>query len=62
MPTKRDRRLGNQIRKARKKQGLIQEDLAELTKISVNHLALIEVGINQPSLKLLYSIAYTPPI
>ncbi len=57
MPNKRDQRLGNQIRKARKKLELTQEDLAELAKISVNHIAYIELGTNRPSLKLLYKIA-----
>ncbi len=57
MSKKRDKRLGNQIKKARKHQGLTQEDLAELIKVSTHHLQTIELGMSHPSLRVLYKIA-----
>lgn len=52
----KDYLLGKRIQHFRIKRGLTQEKLAEMTKISLTHLSMIEVGKSTPSLKLVYKI------
>ncbi len=49
--------LGKKIQKIRKIQGLTQEELAEILKISRAHMGHVEQGIKTPSLKLVEKIA-----
>ena len=45
--------LGNQIRSARKKADLTQEQLSALCHVSTKHIANIEKGIMNPSYEIL---------
>ena len=42
-------RYGKRLRKARLEKGLTQLELADKAGVSVNHCALIERGVNNPS-------------
>lgn len=55
--TKKDFRLGKQIKKYRKLAGLTQEKLAEKVHISTTHIGLVEIGHRRISLKTLEKIA-----
>lgn len=50
-------KFGQQIRKLRKKQGITQEKLAELTGIDYSYLNMIEAGKKNPSLKRIARLA-----
>ena len=50
-------KVGENIRKFRKKQGLSQEKLAELSKIDPKSIIQIENGKRNPTLKTLRRIA-----
>ena len=56
MATK-DEKLGENIRKYRKKAGLRQNQLAEKIDLSDKYIQLIESGERKPSLKTVYKIA-----
>lgn len=49
--------LGKAIRACRKKKGLTQAKLADLSKISVSHLCLLEKDKRDPSLSAVNAIA-----
>ena len=49
--------LGKAIRACRKKKGLTQAELANLSKISVSHLCLLEKDKRDPSLSAINAIA-----
>lgn len=49
--------IGQQIRKARRAQGLSQEQLAEKVDISVTHMSHIETGATKLSLPVLVALA-----
>lgn len=49
-------RLGKRIKKIREEKGYTQEVLAAKAGISVDYLGKIEVNINNPGLKSLFSI------
>jgi len=51
------KQLGQNIKKARKKAGLTQLDVAEKSAISVNYFARIERGEVNPSMDILEQIA-----
>ena len=57
MITKRDIRLGRQIKRLRKKRSLTQEQLAELVRVTPKYIQYLEKGKYRPSLKLLYRLA-----
>ncbi len=57
MISKKDKRLGRNIRRNRKRLGWTQEQLAEKAKISVKHIQLLESAKSKPSLKTLYRLA-----
>ena len=57
MTTRQAKRLGNQIKKARRRASLTQEKLADLVRVSPKHIQRIETGHHLPSLPLLYKIA-----
>lgn len=50
-------KIGQQIRKIRKAQGLSQEELAEKVNISTTHMSHIETGNTKLSLPVLVDIA-----
>lgn len=50
--------IGTNIRKARKKRGITQEELANVADISTQHLCRIENGVRTPSLETVHRIAY----
>ncbi len=50
-------KFGQQIRMLRKKQGITQEKLAELTGIDYSYLNMIEAGKKNPSLKRIAKLA-----
>lgn len=50
-------KIGQKIRKYRKAQGLSQEQLAEMTEISVTHMSHIETGNTKLSLPVLVKMA-----
>lgn len=52
-------KIGQQIRKFRKAQGLSQEQLAEFVDISTPHMSHIETGNTKLSLPVLVSISQT---
>jgi putative transcriptional regulator len=56
MATK-DEKLGENIRRYRKKSGLKQNQLAEKVGLSDKYIQLIESGERKPSLKTVYKIA-----
>lgn len=49
--------IGQRIRRARKAQGLSQEQLAELVKISTTHMSHIETGNTKLSLPVLVDLS-----
>lgn len=55
--TKKEARLGKQIKKYRKLAGLTQERLADKVRVSTTHIGLIETGKRRVSLKTLQKIA-----
>lgn len=55
--TKKDIRLGKQIKKYRKLAGLTQEQLANKVHVSTTHIGLVETGKRHFSLKTLQKIA-----
>ena len=55
--TTKDEKLGENIRKYRKKLGLKQNQLAERVGLSDKYIQLIEGGERKPSLKTIYKIA-----
>lgn len=55
--TKKEIRLGKQIKKFRKLAGLTQERLAEKVHVSTTHIGLVETGKRRVSLKTLQRIA-----
>ena len=57
MITKKDKRLGKNIRLYRKKLNLKQKDLAEKIDVTEKYVQYLESGSRKPSLKLLYKIA-----
>jgi transcriptional regulator with XRE-family HTH domain len=50
-------KFGLRVRDLRKKKGLTQEKLAELTKIDYSYLNAIEAGKKNPSLKRIAKLA-----
>lgn len=54
--------LGNQIRTARKKADLTQEQLAERVHVSTRHIANIEKGKMNPSYEILLAILRVLPV
>jgi transcriptional regulator with XRE-family HTH domain len=48
--------IGKNIRSYRKKKGITQEQLAELTELSTNHISHVEIGSTPISLPALISI------
>ena len=50
-------KLGESIRKHRRKAGLSQEDLAERAKLDLTSVSEIESGLRNPSLKTLHKLA-----
>ncbi len=57
--TKKEIRLGKQIKRYRKRAGLTQERLAEKVRVSTTHIGLVETGKRRISLKTLQKIAST---
>lgn len=51
------RKVGENIRKLRKKAGLSQEQLAEKAKLDLTSISEVESGLRNPSLKTLYKIS-----
>jgi transcriptional regulator with XRE-family HTH domain len=51
------RKLGEVLQSTRLKRGLSQEQLAERSGVSVQHIAFIEQGRRKPQLKTLEKIA-----
>jgi len=49
--------FGLVLREARKSAGLTQEQLALTAEIERNYVSLIERGINQPTIKMLFKLA-----
>ncbi len=50
-------RFGSNIRKARKRKGIAQEDLAHSAGIDRSHMGVIERGKGNPTLKTIVRIA-----
>lgn len=50
-------KIGEEIQKIRRKQGLTQEDLAERANLNSTHLGFIEQGRKEPKFKTLKKIA-----
>lgn len=57
MITKRDIKLGKNIKRIRRNKNLTQEKLAEMVKVTSKYIQYIESGKRSPSLKSLYKIA-----
>lgn len=57
MPEDVLKKLGAQIRKARKNRDMTQDQLSQLSGISVRHIAKIEKGIMNLSFEVLYQLA-----
>ncbi len=55
--TKRDRKLGKQLRKTRRQKKLTQEQLAEKVDVTAKYIQYLEAAKRIPSLKLLYRLA-----
>ena len=55
--TKKDLQFGRKLQRVRKKTGLTQEKLADLSKRSTTFIGLIETGRRRPSVKTLQKIA-----
>lgn len=49
-------RGGARLRALRKERGYTQEQLSELTKLSIRHIAAIEKGEANPSFEVLYTV------
>lgn len=49
--------MGRRIKEAREKKGFTQEQLAELTELSVQHISVIERGVKAPKLKTFIQLA-----
>jgi transcriptional regulator with XRE-family HTH domain len=49
--------IGENVRAARVKAGLTQDELAELSSASRNYITQIETGRKKPAIKMLYLIA-----
>ena len=62
MPNSDIAALGKQIRTARKKADLTQEQLSALCHVSTKHLANIEKGIMNPSYEILLAIFRVLPV
>lgn len=52
-----NQKFGAKVKELRKKKGLTQEKLAELTKIDYSYLNAIEAGKKNPSLRRIAKIA-----
>lgn len=50
-------KLGDNIKKYRKKQSLSQEELAAKAKVDLTSISEIETGLRNPSLKMMQKIA-----
>lgn len=50
-------KVGENIKKLRKKTGLSQEELATMAKLDLTSISEIESGLRNPSLKTLYKIS-----
>ena len=50
-------RFGANIRKARKRKGISQEDLAQSARVERSHMGVIERGKGNPTLKTIVRIA-----
>ena len=50
-------RFGANIRKARKRKGISQEDLAHSARVERSHMGVIERGKGNPTLKTIVRIA-----
>jgi transcriptional regulator with XRE-family HTH domain len=50
--------IGEQIRKARKRAGLSQEELAFRAKCTRNYISLVELNVHSPTLDLLIRICH----
>lgn len=48
--------LGKVLRRARKRQGYSQEELALEAGVERNYISLIELGRNSPSMRVLYKV------
>lgn len=57
MPTLQDIMLGKMLKKARKKAGLTQEQVADMASLSVPYIGYLETGLRKPSLKTLKKLA-----
>ena len=57
MPEDVLKKLGAQIRKARKDRDMTQDQLSQLSGISVRHIAKIEKGVMNLSFEVLYQLA-----
>ena len=53
------KQLGINIKKKREILGLTQQELADKTEISLNHIGKIEVAFSKPSLEAIIKIATT---
>jgi transcriptional regulator with XRE-family HTH domain len=49
--------FGQRLRALRRERGLTQEQLAELTKLSVDFISLVERGVNAPSFETIEQLA-----
>lgn len=49
--------LGQRLRTAREKKGFTQQELADLSHVSVKHIAGIEKGVKNPSFEILRALA-----
>jgi transcriptional regulator with XRE-family HTH domain len=58
MTNDNNKRLGKQICKLRKHNGLTQEELAKKVGVSTKHIQYIEGATRVPSLNVLYGIAH----
>jgi transcriptional regulator with XRE-family HTH domain len=48
--------FGHVLRRVRKQAGLSQEKLAQESEIERNYVSLIERGINQPSVRIIFKL------
>lgn len=55
--TNKDIAFGRKLQKIRRKTGLTQEKLADVTRLSTTFIGLIETGRRRPSMKTLQKIA-----
>lgn len=54
---KTTKKLGEKVKRLRKKRGITQEELADLTHISRPYMGYIEQGRRNPSLKVIARLA-----